>query len=55
MKVIVANIAIAFTGLSLFAIGASYLFTGHGLFSQTRREQFIQSTHTSSQCIYKKG
>ncbi|MFA5959292.1 MAG: hypothetical protein WC785_02105 [Tatlockia sp.] len=54
-KVIVANIAVALTGVGLVVVGASYLFTGHGLFSQTRREKCIKSIEHSAQCIYNKG
>ncbi|STX81613.1 Ankyrin repeat protein [Legionella busanensis] len=42
-KMIVANVAVAFTGLGLFAIGAHYLLTGHAFFAKTKRQQCIDS------------
>jgi len=37
-KVIVANVALAFTGVGLLALGGYYLATGHCFFHQTHRE-----------------
>lgn len=47
-KVIIANILIAFTGLGLFAIAAHFLLNGRGFFSQTKREQLLETMQSSS-------
>ena len=47
-KVIVANIAIAFTGVGLFALGAYYLATGHCFFHQTQRENLRDAIEEST-------
>lgn len=46
-KVIVANVAIAFTGLGLFAIGVNLLIHKQGLFTQTKREKLIRNVENS--------
>ncbi|MBY0542720.1 MAG: J domain-containing protein [Sphingobacteriaceae bacterium] len=46
-KVIVANIAIALTGVGLFALGAHYLYSGQCFFAQTQREQLRDAIEQS--------
>lgn len=40
-KVIVANVALAFTGIGLLAIGISLLARGHGFFNETKSQQLV--------------
>jgi len=42
-KVILANIAIAFTGVGLFALGINYALTGQCFFATTKREQLVEN------------
>ncbi len=41
-KMIVANIAIAFTGIGLLALGIHYALTGQAFFSPTQRQKLVQ-------------
>jgi len=41
-KVIMANIAIALTGLGLIALGIQYAVTGHGFFASTQRQKLVE-------------
>nr|HAT8713574.1 DnaJ domain-containing protein [Legionella jordanis] len=46
-KVILANVAMAFTGLGLFAIGVNLLIHKQGLFTQTKREKLLKAVEKS--------
>jgi len=41
-KVIIANLAIALTGLGLIALGIQYAATGHGFFASTQRQKLVE-------------
>ena len=41
-KIIIANIAIALTGLGLIALGIQYAATGHCFFASTQRQKLVE-------------
>jgi hypothetical protein len=46
-KMIVVNIAIALTGVGLFALGVNYLCSGHAFFAKTKRQEYIDKIEHS--------
>lgn len=46
-KIIVTNIAIALTGIGLFALGINYCVTGHCFFNQTASEQHLDTIESA--------
>ncbi|WP_176713853.1 hypothetical protein, partial [Legionella jamestowniensis] len=52
-KMIIANIAIAFTGIGLFALGIHYFRSGHAFFAKTKRQEYMDNVENAYESTIK--